>query len=431
MGSPILQRVLCLGLGATIGTSAALAQKEKPPYLREPQTVTYERYLMGTKGDLVTDRMAHDQLDVLRESRSIDDAEMISGEVGIRLAFTDLSKRGVEPEALKHLIAQLNDVFDFTKEDKDRKPVKGGLERITFCLESLDRPLASLLAYGVDLELGGAKGEIFDDFAKVQTALRAKAPVGVIPITLLDGTDDFLGFASPVPHASPSDGIAVAVGLVCGEVPGRTLGKTVAQLIANYIGLKPIWYQDSPYGDMVDDTPCHNAPNHGSYPPGAKHYSLCEGMPLELTDNYMDDTDEAMRTSWTAGQVERLRWLLSSSKFRSGLVGPPCSSEAPVKKEAPTLDPSSLPSGAKLRAFPNPVTQTLQVGISALGDEAPWAVKMACGITDVTGREVARTVITNDGSLTEIDVGGLAAGKYSVTVRLPDGSRLSADIVKY
>lgn len=105
-------------------------------------------------------------------------------------------------------------------------------------------------------------------------------------------------------------------------------GKTLTHLAGNYLGLKDLWDEERPCGDDgVDDTPVHNAPNYGQ--PGYRHISLCGNYPVEMTMNFMDNTDDAAQYMFTLGQKYRMQAVLSSKGPRAQLSenGTSCAKE--------------------------------------------------------------------------------------------------------
>jgi hypothetical protein len=88
-------------------------------------------------------------------------------------------------------------------------------------------------------------------------------------------------------------------------------GKTLTHLVGNYLGLNDLWGNGHCADDLVDDTPPHNAPNFGC--PGYRHISTCDDNPVEMTMNFMDNTDDACMYMFTAGQVRRMRAALGES----------------------------------------------------------------------------------------------------------------------
>lgn len=113
-------------------------------------------------------------------------------------------------------------------------------------------------------------------------------------------------------------------------------GKTLTHLIGTYLGLNELWSNDGCGDDGVDDTPVHNAPNFGI--PGSGHYSTCDGYPLEMTMNFMDNTDDAAQYMFTYGQALRMRSVLASGQLRAKLT------DAPIQCKENTVIPNKSPA---------------------------------------------------------------------------------------
>jgi len=95
-------------------------------------------------------------------------------------------------------------------------------------------------------------------------------------------------------------------------------GKTLTHLIGTYLGLKELWGESSCSDDGVSDTPVHNSPNYGM--PGPGHISTCDGNPLEMVMNFMDNCDDESMYMFTKGQIKRMRAVLSDEGPRSLLA---------------------------------------------------------------------------------------------------------------
>ena len=88
------------------------------------------------------------------------------------------------------------------------------------------------------------------------------------------------------------------------------LGRTATHEIGHCLGLRHIWGDATCGNDFVDDTPLHNAANFGC--PGEGHRSTCTGTPLEMWMNYMDYTDDRCMYFFSAGQVARADYFMST-----------------------------------------------------------------------------------------------------------------------
>lgn len=425
-------RVLLVASGVSFALQS-VAQREYPA---TPQTIAYERYLLGDASPLRPNEvprlteLAHEQVGVIERHADWHGDRAVDPEVGVRLTFVDLTRDGIPSGDFDALLAELNVMYDFADDAVE------GLSALTFCRERTLRPADMLSAVTGDYPLEGSGDTVLTNYAGLVSRYGHRVDVrGTLPVVVVDGSADFLGFASTVPHDGLTDAVVVAGELLRDSIPGRTEGETVGQLIANYIGLKPIWYADSPYGDMVHDTPCHNGPNYGTYEPGEAHLSMCDGMPLELVDNFMDNTAESVRTSWTRGQVERLRMLLSLQEFRHALVREPC----PEPDEyvwgrdldvAPEYD--GLVGGlgdVTVRLRPNPVSSLLHLTLEG-GTAAELTERAVIYVTDAAGARVSVPVETVSPTAYTLNFGTLPQGSYHVTVVPSDGRPRSRVVYK-
>lgn len=100
-------------------------------------------------------------------------------------------------------------------------------------------------------------------------------------------------------------------------IPPYDEGNTLTHLVGNYLGLYDLWSDDCS-DDEVADTPIHNAPNTGCV--GYKHYSTCDGYPIEMSMNFMDNSDDACMYMFTKGQMLRMHSMLALQGARKGLI---------------------------------------------------------------------------------------------------------------
>jgi hypothetical protein len=110
------------------------------------------------------------------------------------------------------------------------------------------------------------------------------------------------------------------------------LGRTATHEIGHWLNLRHIWGDDGTGcsgSDFVDDTPNCAGPNTGA--PAFPHVTCNNGPNGDLFMNYMDYTDDAAMTMFTAGQVFRMQAALDTARPTIG------ASAAPVGAEAPAL----------------------------------------------------------------------------------------------
>lgn len=121
----------------------------------------------------------------------------------------------------------------------------------------------------------------------------------------------------------------------------------------------------------MEDTPIHNAPNYGC--PGYKHVSTCFDNPVEMTMNFMDNTNDACRYMFTQGQKIRMQATLAKKGPRAGLVygSSDCVPAFTESTEDASFD-QSLQSQSELAVivFPNPASGEVYLRISSGSDVA-------------------------------------------------------------
>ncbi len=161
-------------------------------------------------------------------------------------------------------------------------------------------------------------------------SLKSKATGGVDPwdtdqylnVWVCNMIGDTAGFAQMPGGASKTDGIVIDFkffGTSKFAKPPYNKGKTLSHLIGSYLGLYELWNDYSPCSDdNVSDTPIHNAPNYG-VAQVYKHISLCDGNPVEMNMNIMDNSDDESLFLLTEGQKYRIQSVLSNKGLRKNL----------------------------------------------------------------------------------------------------------------
>ena len=146
-------------------------------------------------------------------------------------------------------------------------------------------------------------------------------------------------------------------------------GKTLTHLVGSYLGLYELWndYQACA-DDEVHDTPIHNAPNYGN--PGYPHISMCPDQLVEMTMNFMDNTDDAAQYMFTLGQKLRMQSVFAKGAPREGLTKSKFTCYKRPQNLLGTSSNSDLSSPnaneAKLSVslFPNPANQSFKLSVS-------------------------------------------------------------------
>ena len=167
-----------------------------------------------------------------------------------------------------------------------------------------------------------------DRIKKAGIGLPPIEPSSYLNIWVADLADSIGGYAQLPGGPLATDGIVIDrqffINIAEGTNPYRE-GKTLTHLVGNYLGLQELWNAENPcFDDGVTDTPVHNASNAGVDLSG-KHVSTCIDNPLEMTMNFMDDTDDAHMFMFTQGQVMRMQAMLAEGGPRYGLtLSAPC-----------------------------------------------------------------------------------------------------------
>ena len=101
--------------------------------------------------------------------------------------------------------------------------------------------------------------------------------------------------------------------------PSYNLGRTMTHEVGHWLGLRHIWGDDelctganSTSGDFVADTPDSNTENYDCVT-----ISHCTGN--DMTENYMDYTNDACMNTFTAGQKARMVAVMTNSERRKEL----------------------------------------------------------------------------------------------------------------
>lgn len=138
-----------------------------------------------------------------------------------------------------------------------------------------------------------------------------------------------LGWAT-FPSDFAGDPVLDGVVILHSTLPGGAsapynLGRTAVHEVGHWLGLFHTFEGGcTPPGDEVDDTPYEASPNYG--PPTARN--TCPQPGTDPVTNYMDYTDDAGMTEFTAGQIQRVKEQIAL--YRPLLLAP----GAPVAEAA-------------------------------------------------------------------------------------------------
>jgi Pregnancy-associated plasma protein-A/Secretion system C-terminal sorting domain len=207
------------------------------------------------------------------------------------------------------------------------------------------------------------------------------------------------------------------------------LGRTLVHLMGSYLNLYELWNDEQPCtDDYVEDTPIHNAPNHvlDIY----QHVSTCDGNPVEMTMNFMDNTRDTAQYMFTYGQIMRMQATLAVDGPRHDLRKTPVqcqfkkgnlTDEVAERVESPNrLDSTLLKRSLQLQVIPNPTDGYFSITISGIPQpETPCRVKVFNETGDLVWDGMAAAT---GGSSAQVQLNGRQwpAGLYLVQA-LQDG----------
>lgn len=193
---------------------------------------------------------------------------------------------------------------------------------------------------------------------------------------------EWAGYAQ-LPGLNPAtDGIVIDYrffGMTSTTTTPYNEGKTLTHLIGNYLGLYDLWNENFRCGDdYVADTPIHNAPNQGC--PTYKHISTCSGNRVEMTMNFMDNTDDACMYLFTYGQLLRMAAVLSPAGPRKGLIkhDNPCfEGTVPTLTEQVEQRSNSVArSILDVQLRPNPASGVVHIAIEGMAATTPYKINV-------------------------------------------------------
>lgn len=243
-------------------------------------------------------------------------------------------------------------------------------------------------------------------------------PSKYLNIWICDLVDTLSGYAQMPGWNDGTDGIVIDYQYFGGSPIASKYqqGKTLTHLVGNYLGLYPLWGRGNCEDDFVSDTPIHNSPNFTC--PGYKHVSTCEGNPVEMTMNFMDNTNDECMSMFTLGQMVRMHAVLSKDGPRGDLIQgkSKCSNSKSLDDDYIEID-IPIDELLSFKLLPNPVTDQLLIQI-----KSPEESNINIKIYNHSGQLIQEEqFLSHQGrNNRSFDVGQLAAGVYYVQVAQGD-----------
>ncbi len=196
-------------------------------------------------------------------------------------------------------------------------------------------------------------------------------------------------------------------------------GKTLIHLLANSLAVNSLWTNGKCEDDKIIDTPIHNAPNRGC--PTYLHVSTCYDNAVELTYNYLDNTDDRCLNSFTKGQVERMRkvltvlrkdWISTPAASVCGNVGLVENESAVSRSSIPTKLNNTTP---ELTIRPNPANGRVEILLKDSRNLASEQIEIL--IYSASGKALYNSEFSTNGVLS-IDSSEWSAGLYFVKSKI-------------
>lgn len=189
--------------------------------------------------------------------------------------------------------------------------------------------------------------------------------------------------------------------------PSIDKGRTSTHEIGHCFGLRHIWGDSSScivnatdsYQDYCPDTPAAAMENFDCF----QVYNSCMTSPgNDMTENYMDYTNDACMNVFTLDQKARMLAVLANSPRRSTLANS-------LGCQA-VLSTSDFDAFGSISVFPNPVNDVLTISLGTVND-----LPKAYSIYNNLGQLMGRKVISSTADLS-IPTAQLSSGMYFITI---------------
>jgi Pregnancy-associated plasma protein-A len=252
--------------------------------------------------------------------------------------------------------------------------------RIDFCLadkDPLGKTTNGVLLVPTTFLTWGADDKMKSAITGGSTAWNTEKYLNIWVVSL---PDSLSGYAQMPAGSSLTDGIVIDAryfGKKNNSDKGfpYTEGKTLTHLMGSYLNLYELW-SDTVLceDDGVEDTPIQNAHSFGCF--GYTLISTCDGNPVVMNMNFMDNSNDECQYMFTNGQKRRMHATLTKGGIRRKLVessSTVCKQSNVVnlvqRNDAPILT-SQRPSSFTYRIYPNPAKDNInfEIGLEKSGN---------------------------------------------------------------
>jgi Pregnancy-associated plasma protein-A/Secretion system C-terminal sorting domain len=260
-------------------------------------------------------------------------------------------------------------------DDKEKFSEKNALDtRISFCLAS--QTATGTATSGIMTVPTATTTWLADDNMKAARTGGSTAwdSEKYLNIWVVNFPDSISGYAQMPGGPAATDGIVIDARYF-GQKPNNdktfpyTEGKTLTHLLGTYLNLYELWSETVLCADDgVEDTPIQNGPTVGNV--DYRFISTCDGNPVVMSMNFMDNSNDEMLYMFTNGQKRRMHATLLPNGIRAKLVQSgvaQCAkgnANAPVVQQIVATKPAALPQSAiSYRIYPNPAQENINFDI--------------------------------------------------------------------
>lgn len=257
------------------------------------------------------------------------------------------------PQAFQQLSADCRIEFHLATSDPEGRATKGIVRKQT-----------NIRAFGINDDvkftaLGGSDAWDANSYLNIWVAPLTRGQVG---------------FSSPPGIRRELDGVVIscnAFGTTGIAQPPYNRGRTATHEIGHWLGLRHIWGDSDCGNDFIDDTPPQSGSTSGC-PSGV--ISTCNNGPNgNMYMNFMDYTDDACISMFTAGQAALMRCLFDVQFPRNAMLA----SKGLSTPVLPALPEENIPVSLKL--YPNPASSFVQVNADQAVDGQAVVVRNYAG----------------------------------------------------